>query len=210
MFFDPSKRDKSKLPHDPFKALIAPRPIGWVSTMSEAGQVNLAPYSFFNAFSADPALIGFCSEGRKDSMSFAIETKEFVWNLATYDLRHQMSETSAPLPRGESEFVHAGLEILPSILVRPPRVKASPAHMECRVVDVFQLHDVNGAAISRHLVIGQVIGIHIDDDFIDDKGIVQVTRMKPIARCGYQDYSVLDEVFALKRPEGGGNAAAGG
>jgi flavin reductase (DIM6/NTAB) family NADH-FMN oxidoreductase RutF len=210
LFFDPAKRDKTRLPHDPFKALIAPRPIGWISTMSLDGSVNLAPYSFFNAFSADPALIGFCSEGRKDSMSFAVETKEFVWNLATYDLRFQMNETSAPLSRGESEFSHAGLETLPSVLVRPPRVKESPAHMECRVVDVFQLHDMNGTALSRHLVIGQVIGIHIDDDFIDEAGIVQVPRMKPIARCGYQDYSILDEVFALKRPPGGGNAVGGG
>jgi flavin reductase (DIM6/NTAB) family NADH-FMN oxidoreductase RutF len=210
MFFDPRTRDKTILPHDPFKALIAPRPIGWVSTMSEDGRVNLAPYSFFNAFSADPALIGFCSEGRKDSLSFALETGEFVWNLVTYDLRMQMSETSAPLPRGESEFAHAGLETAPSQLVRPPRVKASPAHMECKVVDVFQLHDMNGADIPRHLVIGQVIGIHIDDAFISPQGIVEVTRMKPVARCGYQDYSVLDDVFALKRPAGGGNAAGGG
>jgi flavin reductase (DIM6/NTAB) family NADH-FMN oxidoreductase RutF len=210
VFFDPSHRDKNILPHDPFKALIAPRPIGWVSTMNKEGQVNLAPYSFFNAFSTAPPLIGFCSEGQKDSMSFAIESKEFVWNLATYDLRQQMSDTSAPLPRGTSEFEHAGLQTLPSRLVRPPRVKQSPAHMECRVVDVFQLHDMNGADLPRHLVMGQVIGIHIDDDFIDDKGIVQVTRMKPLARCGYQDYSVLDEVFALKRPAGGGNQAGGG
>ena len=209
MFFEPHLRDKSVLRFDPFKALIAPRPVGWVSTMDREGRVNLAPYSFFNAFSSDPPIVGFCSEGPKDSVSFARETGEFVWNMATWDLRNQMSETSAPLQRGASEFVHAGLETAPSKLVRPPRVKASPAQLECKVVDIFQLKDVNGVPVPRFLVMGQAIGIHIDDAFIDN-GIVQITRMKPIARCGYQDYTVLDRVFSIKRPEGAGNAGASG
>jgi flavin reductase (DIM6/NTAB) family NADH-FMN oxidoreductase RutF len=209
MFFEPHLRDKSVLRHDPFKALIAPRPVGWVSTMDRAGRVNLAPYSFFNAFSSEPPLVGFCSEGEKDSLTFARDSGEFVWNMATWDLRFQMSETSAPLGRGDSEFVHAGLETAPARLVRPPRVKASPAQLECKVTEIFQLHDLAGATVPRFLVMGQVIGLHIDDAFIAD-GIVQVTKMKPIARCGYQDYAVLDSVFAIKRPEGAGNAAAGG
>ena len=209
MFFEPRLRDKSVMRHDPFKALIAPRPVGWVSTMDREGRVNLAPYSFFNAFSSEPPIVGFCSEGAKDSLTFAREGGEFVWNMATWDLRDEMNATSAPLERGHSEFAHAGLETAPSRLVRPPRVKASPAHLECKVVDIFQLRDVNGEPVPRFLVMGQAIGIHIDDRFIE-KGVVQITKMKPIARCGYQDYTVLNEVFALKRPEGAGNAGAGG
>ncbi len=209
MFFEPHLRNKEILRFDPFKALIAPRPVGWVSTMDKEGRVNLAPYSFFNAFSSEPPIVGFCSEGPKDSMNFARDSGEFVWNMATWDLRNQMSETSAPLERGTSEFAHAGLETAPSRLVRPPRVKASPAHLECKVTDIFQLRDINGANTSRFLVLGQAIGIHIDDAYLED-GIVQITKMKPIARCGYQDYTVLDRVFAITRPKGAGNKDAGG
>src|ERR1700739_1952209 len=117
MFFEPHLRDKAKLPWDPFKALIVPRPVGWVSTMNKAGAANLAPFSFFNAFSTEPPIIGFCGEGRKDSVAFAEDGREFVWNMATFDLRLAMNETSAPLPRGENEFVHAGLETAPSRVV---------------------------------------------------------------------------------------------
>jgi flavin reductase (DIM6/NTAB) family NADH-FMN oxidoreductase RutF len=209
MFFEPKNRDKFVLPHDPFKALIAPRPVGWISSMDREGRVNLAPYSFFNAFSGAPPLVGFCSEGEKDSMTFARDSGEFVWNMATYDLRWQMSESSAPLGRGDSEFEHTGLTMAPSKLVRAPRVKESPAQLECKVTEILQLHDMDGNQTPRFLVMGQVIGIHIDDDCIAD-GIVQITRMKPIARCGYQDYAVLDEVFSIKRPAGAGNNEAGG
>lgn len=204
MFFEPHLRDKQVMRYDPFKALIAPRPVGWVSTMDKEGRVNLAPYSFFNAFSSDPPIVGFCSEGAKDSLAYARETGEFVWNMATWDLRNQMSETSAPLERGKSEFTHAGLETAPSVLVRPPRVKASPAHLECKVIDIFHLRDVNANPVPRFLVMGQAIGIHIDEAFMEG-GMVQITKMKPIARCGYQDYSVLDAVFAIQRPKGAGN-----
>lgn len=209
MFFQPHERDKNVLRHDPFKALIAPRPIGWVSTMNRQGEVNLAPYSFFNAFSTEPPLVGFCSEGPKDSVTFARETGEFVWNMANWDLREHMNATSAPLPRGASEFVHAGLETAPSQMVRPPRVAASPAAMECRVCDIYQLRDASGEATPRFLTIGEVVMIHIDDRYVRD-GMIQVVEMKPLARCGYQDFTVLDSVFAMKRPEGGGNTAAGG
>ena len=209
MFFEPNSRDKTVLPHDPFKALIAPRPVGWISSRDREGRINLAPYSFFNAFSGAPPLVGFCSEGEKDSMTFARDSGEFVWNMATYDLRWQMSESSAPLGRGQSEFEHTGLTMAPSKLVRAPRVKESPAQLECKVTEIFQLRDMDGHQTSRFLVMGQVIGIHIDDDCIEN-GIVQITRMKPIARCGYQDYSVLDEVFAIRRPAGAGNNEAGG
>ena len=209
MFFEPNARDKTRLPNDPFKELIAPRPVGWISSMDPEGRINLAPYSFFNAFSGAPPLVGFCSEGEKDSMTFARDSGEFVWNMATYDLRWQMSESSAPLGRGQSEFEHTGLTMAPSQLVRAPRVKESPAQLECKVTEIFQLRDMDGNQTPRFLVMGQVIGIHIDDDCIEN-GIVQITRMKPIARCGYQDYAVLDEVFSIKRPAGAGNNEAGG
>jgi len=208
MFYETHARDKTLLPHDPFKALIAPRPVGWVSTMNTAGEINLAPYSFFNAFSGAPPIIGFSSDGEKDSLTFAREGGEFVWNMATWDLRGQMSDTSAPLPRGHSEFSHAGLDMAPSRLVRPPRVKASPAQLECKVTEIVHLKSIDGYS-DNWLVLGQVIGVHIDDSYIEN-GIAQITRMKPLARCGYQDYAVLDEVFQMKRPKGAGNAEAGG
>ena len=209
MFFEPHLRDKSTMPWDPFKALIVPRPVGWVSTMNKAGAVNLAPFSFFNAFSTEPPIIGFCGEGRKDSVAFAEEGQEFVWNMATYELRLAMSETSAPLPPGESEFIHAGLATAPSRLVRPPRVAASPAAMEAKVLDIIQMRNLDGEKVPRFLVLGQVVGIHIDDQFVQD-GIIQIPQMQPIARCGYQDYAVVDKVFTMKRPAGGGNRAGGG
>ncbi len=208
MFFEPHLRDKSILKHDPFKALIAPRPIGWVSTMDRAGQVNLAPYSFFNAFSGEPPIVGFCSEGEKDSMVFARDSGEFCWNMANWDLLQQMSASSAPLARGDSEFVHAGLETASCQMVRAPRVAASPASLECKVTQILRLTDMNGADIPRFLVLGQVVMMHIDDRYIHD-GMIHITEMKPLARCGYQDYMVLDKVFPLQRPKGAGNTASG-
>ena len=209
IFYEPHARDRNLLPHDPFKALIAPRPVGWISTMSPEGEVNLAPYSFFNAFSGAPPLVGFCSEGFKDSAAFAEASGEFVWNMANWDLRMEMNATSAPLPRGASEFVHAGLETAPCQLVKAPRVKASPAALECKVTQIVQLQDMNGVQTDRYLVMGQVIGVHLDEACLRD-GVMDITLMKPIARCGYQDYSVVDKVFAVRRPPGAGNTAAGG
>lgn len=199
MFYEPHARDRAILPHDPLKAMIAPRPIGWVTTMAGNGAVNLAPYSFFNAFSSSPMILGFSSEGRKDSLTFAQETLEFVWNLPTFALRERMNATSASLPRGISEFEHAGLTAAPSSLVAPPRVAESPCALECRVVDIVELRDVKRHSIGAFLVLGQVIGVHIDDAFIRD-GRLDTAALRPIARCGYADYAVVDEVFALPRP----------
>ena len=199
LFYEPHQRDKSLLPHDPFKALIAPRPIGWVTTQSASGAINLAPYSFFNAFTSFPPLIGFSSEGLKDSVTFARETREFVWNLATFALRNHMNATSASLPRGANEFVHAGLTMAPSRLVKPPRVTESPAALECRVTEIIALKDTQGQASGAHLVIGEVVGVHIDEAFIKN-GMVDTAAMQPIARCGYHDYAVVDRVFSLQRP----------
>ncbi len=209
IFYEPHARDRNLLPHDPFKALISPRPVGWISTVSPQGEVNLAPYSFFNAFSGAPPLVGFSSEGFKDSASFAQESGEFVWNLASYDLRFEMNATSAPLPRGASEFEHAGLATAPSKIVKAPRVAASPASLECKVTQVVRLNDMTGAQTDRYLVLGQVVGVHLDEKYLRD-GIMDITLMKPIARCGYQDYAVVDKVFSVKRPAGAGNQSGGG
>lgn len=209
MFYEPQNRDHLQLPHDPFKALVAPRPVGWISTMDRSGRVNLAPYSYFNAFSAAPHIVGFSSDGEKDSYTFAKESGEFVWNMATFALRFEMNASSAPLARGESEFAHTGLAVAPSRLVRAPRVANSPAALECKVVDIIRLKDLDGRPADNRLVLGQVIGVHIDERYIKD-GIVDTAAMAPIARCGYQDYSVADKMISIKRPRGGGNVAAGG
>lgn len=199
LFYEPHARDRKILPHDPFKALIAPRPIGWVTTRSKSGALNLAPYSYFNAICDRPPIIMFSSVGRKDSVTFAEETGEFVWNMPTYDLRDAMNATSASLPRGASEFEFAGLATAPSRLVAPPRVAASPAALECKVIEIRPVVDLDGHATDNHLVFGQVVGVHIDERFIKD-GIVDTAAMRPIARCGYMEYAVADKVFSLDRP----------
>lgn len=191
------------LPHDPMKAIVAPRPIGWISAMSSDGAVNLSPYSFFNAFSTRPTIVGFGSDGMKDAVSFIAQTREFVCNLATYDLRDQMNMTSAPLPRGVSEFEHAGLEREASQLVKPPRVKGIAAALECRLVEIVRLKTSDGDEIDNYLVLGHVVGVYIDDRFIKD-GLFDTAAARPIARCGYRDYAVVDELFSMTRPAGGG------
>ena len=204
MFYEPSKRNHG-LPHDPFKAIVAPRPIGWISSMSAKGEINLAPYSYLNAVSNDPPIVIFSSEGRKDSVVFAEETREFVCSLATWDLRDQMNLTSAAYPRGVDEMKQAGLDPAPSVLVRPPRVKASPCAMECKWLQTVRLDDIDGAATQRFVVFGQVVGVHIDERFIRD-GLLDTAAMRPIARAGYHDYFVAtpETKFSIRRPEGSG------
>lgn len=201
MFYDAERNDHG-LPHDPFKALISPRPIGWISSLSKDGRVNLAPYSFFNAISSKPNMVMVSSEGLKDTIRNIAETGEFVCSLATFDLRMEMNQTSAPLPHGESEFAHAGLTPVPSQMVRPPRVGESPVALECVTVEVRALVDRHGRTLDRHVAIGEVVGVHIDDRLIVD-GRVDITRARPIARLGYKDYAVIDQVFELTRPPGG-------
>ncbi len=196
VFYEPESRDRELLPHDPFKAFIAPRPIGWVSTIGASGAVNLAPYSYFNAVCDTPPTVMFSSNGPKDSATFAHEGGEFVWNLVTWDLREAMNLTSATLPRGTSEFEHAGLEMAPSRLVAPPRVAASPVALECRVSQVVEVAD--GPNI---VTFGQVVGVHLDERVVVD-GRFDITRVKPIARCGYRgDYAVVDSLFEMVRPD---------
>jgi flavin reductase (DIM6/NTAB) family NADH-FMN oxidoreductase RutF len=199
MFYEPDKRDRAVLAHDPFKAIVAPRPIGWITSVNSKGEVNLAPYSYFNGINSRPALVMFASEGLKDSVSFIAETKEFVCSLATWDLREAMNATSAPLPRGISEMQRAGLQPAPSRLVRPPRVAASPCALECKLMRIVDVDQIDGMPVDCHVVFGQVIGVHIDDRFIVD-GLLDTAAMKPIARCGYDQYAVVESVFSMRRP----------
>jgi flavin reductase (DIM6/NTAB) family NADH-FMN oxidoreductase RutF len=202
MHYDSENRT---LPHNPLKALVAPRPIGWISAMNEQGHVNLSPYSYFNAVATGPDMVMFSSFGRKDAMTFAEEGGEFVCNFATYGLRDAMNATSAPLARGDSEFVAAGLTPVPSRKVRPPRVAESPAALECRWLQTVPLTPLDGSEASHFLVIGQVVSIYVDDAFVKD-GRVDTGAMHPLLRGGYFDYfSVTDEArFELKRPPGAG------
>ena len=199
MFYDTRKKRDPALRHDPFKAIVAPRPIGWITSMSAGGEINLAPYSFFNGVNSKPNIVMFASEGRKDSLAFIEETREFVCNLATWDLRDAMNQTSAPYERGVNEMERAGLEPAPSRLVRPPRVAASPCALECVLLQIVPMTDIEGQSLDTHVVFGQVIGVHIDDRFIRD-GLLDTAAMKPIARCGYHNYAVVESQFTLVRP----------
>jgi flavin reductase (DIM6/NTAB) family NADH-FMN oxidoreductase RutF len=200
MFYETAKRDHG-LPHDPMKALVGPRPIGWISAVNKQGQVNLSPYSFFNAVAERPAIVAFSSVGYKDAVAFIDETREFVCNLATYDLREAMNKTSAPLPRGTDEMAFAGLEGEPSRLVKPPRVAGVAAALECKWLSTTQLETLEGTKTDQYLVLGQVVGIYIDDRFIVD-GLVDTAAMRPIMRAGYMDYFVAtpETRFAMQRP----------
>jgi flavin reductase (DIM6/NTAB) family NADH-FMN oxidoreductase RutF len=202
IFYEPARRDRALLPHDPFKALVAPRPIGWISSRGPGGEINLAPYSFFNAVCDTPPMLAFSSSGRKHSATFAGHAGAFVWNLPTYALREQMNLSSARLPHGASEFEHAGLEMAPSRVVDVPRVAASPCALECRVVSDQQLVDIDGREIDQHLIVGQVVGVHLDEAYIRDDGRVDTAAIEPIARCGYLgDYAVVTSLFEMLRPD---------
>ena len=200
MFYEPHKRDHTVLPHDPFKAIVSPRPIGWITSISSKGEVNLAPYSFFNGVSSRPNLVMFCSEGFKDSVTNITQTREFVCNLATWDLRDAMNATSAPLPHGISEMERAGLAPAPSQVVKPPRVAASPCALECRLIKIVPMETAAGEPVDCHVVFGEVVGVHIDDRFIKN-GRLDTAAMQPIARCGYDDYARVDSLFAMVRPQ---------
>lgn len=197
MFYEP--KAGHGLPHDPLKAIIAPRPIGWISTVDPQGRCNLAPYSFFNAISTQPPMLAFSSEGLKDTVRNAKATGEFVFNLATAALAEPMNQSAAQVPPEVDEFALAGLSTAPSRLVRPPRVAASPAALECKVIDVLHLRDIDGNTVGRYLTIGQVVGVHIDDAYLVD-GLFDTARAVPLARCGYRDFASVTSVFAILRP----------
>lgn len=190
------------LPFDPFKAIITPRPIGWIATVDTNGVTNLAPYSFFNAVTADPPILAFSSESLKDSARNARDTGEFVFSLATVALKDEMNLSSDTLAPGKSEFELTGLEAAPSTLVQPPRVASSPAAMECKTLSCEPLRNINGQETGAWLVLGQVVATHIRDEFIRD-GRFDTAAAQPLARCGYRDYAAVTEVFELMRPTDG-------
>ncbi len=191
------------LPHDPLNAIIGPRPIGWIASQDAAGHRNLAPYSFFNCFNYRPPIIGFSSNGWKDSVKNIVDTKEFVWNLATRSLAAAMNETSASLPHDEDEFVCAGLTAAPSRLVSAPRVAESPVNFECRLSQCIQLTSASGEPIDTWLVLGEVVAVHIAETLLED-GIYQTSKAQPILRAGGPSaYYGIDDAqrFDLVRPD---------
>lgn len=206
MFYEP--RNGHGLPHDPMKAIVAPRPIGWLSTLDRDGRPNLAPYSFCNMVQTHPAMLMFGSDGLKHSAANAVATGEFVFNLVTRDLFEAMNATSAALEEGVSEFAHAGLEMAPCRLVRPPRVASSPASLECRVVQHGELRDVEGRATGGVFVIGQVVGVHIAEGALRE-GRFDMVAAGTIARCGYRDYTQVTALFSALRPTDGGTYRPG-
>jgi len=204
MYYEPD-RDAHGLPRDPFKSLVVPRPIGWISTLGRDGVVNLAPYSFFNGVSTNPTMVMFCpggvrpGGGVKDSRRNAEESGEFVVNIVGEAQREAMNLTSADVGPEVDEFTLAGLEALPSRRVRPPRVAGAPAHLECTYFKTVEL-PADDPASTNAIVIGRVVGIHIDETILSD-GLIDMARFRPVARLGYMDYSVVDNVFTMLRPE---------
>lgn len=198
MFYDAVKNDHG-FANDPFKALVVPRPIGWISSLSARGAANLAPYSYFNAMSQDPHYIVFGSGPRKDSLRNIEETGEFAVNLATFALRDQMNASAANAPPHVDEFELAGLAKAPCRLIRAPRVAESPVCFECRLYKVVDLPDDEGHA-DNHLALARVLGIHIDDGFIQD-GRVNTAAMQPIARLGYSEYATVTQAWRMRRPD---------
>jgi len=191
-----------RLPHDPLNAIVAPRPIGWVSTLSADGVPNLAPYSFFNLFNYTPPLIGFSSMGWKDSVANIAATGEFVWNLVSRDLGEAMNATAANVAADVDEFALAGLETLASLHVKPPRVAASRAQFECKVTQIVRLETKEGRELDHWLVLGEAVAIHIDPAMLDD-GVYQTARGEPILRGGGPaDYFAITEesLFKMRRP----------
>jgi flavin reductase (DIM6/NTAB) family NADH-FMN oxidoreductase RutF len=203
MFYDCRRKDHG-LPHDPLKQCVVPRPIGWVSTVDGEGRVNLAPFSFFNLVSENPPLVIYCpvgahvEGGEKDSLRNVREVGEFVVNVATWALRDAVNRSSAPAASTVDEFELAGLTKEPSRLVRPPRVKESPLHLECRVVQVVAMPGTFGG-VANSMVLGEVLGVHIRDDLLQN-GLLKIDRLQPIARLGYQEYAVVKETFTMPRP----------
>ena len=203
MFFAAGAHREAGLAHDPLKAIVAPRPIGWLSTLDRAGRANLAPYSFFNMVQTSPALVMFASDGMKHTAANAVATGEFVFNLATRPLFEAMNASSAALAEGESEFAHAGLDPAPCRIVKAPRVAASPASLECKVIHALELHDLEGRPLNGHVVIGQVVGVHVADWALRE-GRFDILAARSIARCGYRDYTEVTALFSALRPTDGG------
>jgi len=200
-FYEP--RNGHGLKHDPFNAIIAPRPIGWISSRDAKGNVNLAPYSFFNGFCYHPPIIGFSSTSPKDTLKNVQETGEFVWNLATRDLAQQMNATAAHVAHDVDEFTVAGLTAVPGKLVNVPRVAESPVSFECKLTQIIQLQGANGEKAQAWLTLGEVIAVHIDKAMIKD-GVYRTGLAHPIVRAGRRgDYFEIkdEDMFEMIRPD---------
>ncbi len=201
MFYEPDKNDHG-LKYDPYKSIVVPRPIGWISTVNAQGRVNLAPFSQFNNLGYDPPYVMFAASNfplsarPKDSVANVIETGAFVVNMATYALREAVNITSSAVDPEIDEAALAGLEMIPSKLVAPPRVAASPVHLECRYYSMLALPGRN-LEQSHYVVIGRVIGVHIRDDAFTADGKIDIVRLRPLARMGYHDYTSIDSVFTM-------------
>jgi flavin reductase (DIM6/NTAB) family NADH-FMN oxidoreductase RutF len=187
------------LAHNPFKAIVAPRPIGWISTLDKNGVANLAPYSFFNGICDTPMILMFSSGGMKDSAQHAADTGEFTFNYVSKTMKNEMNVSSGSFERGENEFEKADLEMVAGETVACPRVKGVPAAMECKVIELVQPTVLDGTKSPYIMVLGQVTGIFIDDEMITD-GRFDLKKSNPILRSGYHDYVTLDDVFELVRP----------
>jgi flavin reductase (DIM6/NTAB) family NADH-FMN oxidoreductase RutF len=203
MHYDPEKNDHG-LPHNPFKSCVVPRPIGWISTISPEGIHNLAPYSQFQNLTFDPPYVMFAANQntqgkRKDSVVNAEQTGEFVYNMATYELRDAMNRSAAEVPPDVDEFELAGLAKTASMRVKPCRVAESPVQFECRYYQTVRLPG-NGIIGTVDIVIGQVVLIHIKDDVIDADGRVDILKIRPLARLGYYDYTTVDSIFEMVIP----------
>lgn len=197
-FYEPASGHR--LRHDPIKAIVAPRPIGWISTMSATGAVNLAPYSFFNLFSSSPPILGFASDKQSDTLTNARQTGEFVFNVVGAPMMAKMSATSYAWSHGIDEMTKAGIAAAPCRLVKPPRVAESPASFECKVLQIIPLIDLNGQPPGGTLVLGQAIGIHIDEACLKD-GAFDTAAAEPVARCGgWGDYAIIRDLVRMKRP----------
>lgn len=211
LFFEPQEvsdregLNRLGLCHNPITSLVVPRPIGWISTISRAGVANLAPFSFFNIVAQKPMMLMFCANashiegGDKDSLRNARETGEFVFNLATWDLRNEMNKSSAPAPRGIDEFDAVGLTRSPCHLVKAPRVAESPVSLECKVVKIVDLPEDSEGEARNTATFGRVVGIHVDRRLIVD-GVLEITKAKPLTRLGYLDYATIGETFSMARP----------
>jgi flavin reductase (DIM6/NTAB) family NADH-FMN oxidoreductase RutF len=198
MDYDP-RSEPHNLAHDPTTSLVVPRPIGWITTISPAGVVNLAPYSFFNMIASHPPFVMFSSNTRKHSQLHAESGSEFVFNLATYDLRNEMNITGGTYPADVSEPELAKLEMAPSRIVKPPRVARSPIALECVYSQTVRLTSGSGKTHNYEMVIGEVVNVYIDDAVIVN-GMVDMARIRPIARLGYRgDYAVIDRLFEMPR-----------
>jgi flavin reductase (DIM6/NTAB) family NADH-FMN oxidoreductase RutF len=190
------------LPHDPFNAIVGPRPIGWISSMNATGALNLAPYSFFNAFNYVPPIVGFASIGAKDTLHNVQATREFVWNLATRPLAERMNASCAPVPPEVNEFELAGLTPAPSRLIAVPRVAESPVSFECRVTQILQLQGVDGTPVPTWLTLGEVVAVHIDKALLKN-GVYDTAAARPILRAGGPaDYFEIgpEQLFRMRRP----------